>query len=118
VILSAVQLAKSGWERGQAEVLDIGMLSTGIEGSRQTAMILLSLFAMFILLSVAVGLQYGAIAFSAVTPVALNAGKRPWIAGAITGTIMAAVVFGLFDQMLDVIWPDPPILAWVQTTFF
>ena len=27
---------------------------------------------------------------------------------------MTAVVIGLFDQMLNVMWPDPLVLSWVQ----
>jgi hypothetical protein len=28
------------------------------------------------------------------------------------------VVIGLFDQMLNVMWPDPLILSWVQDSLF
>jgi hypothetical protein len=31
---------------------------------------------------------------------------------------MAALVIGLFDQMLNVMWPDPLILSWVQDSLF
>lgn len=116
--LSLLQIVKGGWERSEAEVLDIGMMSKGVAGGRQTGAVIIALIALFLAVAVAVGLQYGAIVFAAATPIALHAGKRPWLNGLVTGAIMTAVVFGLFDQMLAVIWPDPLLLSWVQGTLF
>ncbi|HWE76775.1 MAG TPA: tripartite tricarboxylate transporter permease [Stellaceae bacterium] len=118
LLLALLQFVRNGWQRGEAEVLDIGMMSKGMATTRQTAPIILGLIAMFLVIATAIGLQYGAIAFAAATPVALGAGKRPWLSGLITGAIMAAVVIGLFDQMLNVMWPDPLVLSWVQDSLF
>ena len=118
VLLSALQFVSNGWQRGEAEVLDIGMMSKGMATTRQTAPVILGLIAMFLAIAAAIGLQYGAIAFAAATPIALGAGKRPWLSGLATGVIMAAVVVGLFDQMLNVIWPDPLVLSWIQASLF
>jgi len=118
VVLSLVQFVRNGWQRGEAEVLDIGMMSKGMATTRQTAPIILGLVAMFLVICVALGLQYGAIAFAAATPIALGAGKRPWLAGLVTGAIMTAVVIGLFDRMLNVMWPDPLVLSWVESSLF
>ncbi len=118
VLLSLVQFVRNGWQQGEADVLDIGMMSKGMATTRQTAPIILGLIAMFLVIAAAIGLQYGAIAFAAATPIALGAGKRPWLSGLVTGAIMAAVVIGLFDQMLNVMWPDPLVLSWVQGSLF
>jgi TctA family transporter len=118
VVLALLQFVRNGWQRGEADVLDIGMMSKGMATTRQTAPIILGLVAMFLVVAAAIGLQYGAIAFAAATPIALGAGKRPWLSGLITGAIMAAVVIGLFDQMLNVIWPDPLVLSWVEASLF
>ncbi len=118
VLLSLFQFVRNGWQRGEAEVLDIGMMSKGMATTRQTAPIILGLVALFLVIAVAIGLQYGAIAFAAATPIALGAGKHPWLSGLVTGAIMTAVVIGLFDRMLNVMWPDPLVLSWVQGSLF
>jgi putative tricarboxylic transport membrane protein len=118
VVLTTIQLVKSGWERDRVQVLDIGMLSRGVDGSGRAAIGLLLLLAVFALVAVSLGLQYAAIAFAFFMPVAFGAGRRPWASGIVTGAIMAALVFGLFDRMLDVIWPDPALLTWIQSTFW
>lgn len=118
VLLALLQFVRNGWQHGEAEVLDIGMMSKGMATTRQTAPIILGLIAMFLAIAVAIGLQYGAIAFAVATPIALGAGKRPWLSGLVTGAIMTAVVVGLFDQMLNVIWPDPLVLSWVESSLF
>ena len=118
VLLSLLQFVRNGWQHGDSEVLDIGMMSKGMATTRQTAPIILGLVAMFLAVAAAIGLQYGAIAFAAATPIALGAGKRPWLSGLVTGAIMAALVVGLFDQMLNVIWPDPLVLSWVEASLF
>jgi TctA family transporter len=118
VLLSLLQFVRTGWQRGEAEVLDIGMMSKGMATTRQTAPIILGLVALFLVVAAVVGLQYGAIAFAAATPIALGAGKRPWLSGLATGAIMAALVVGLFDEMLNVIWPDPLVLSWLEGSLF
>ncbi|HXR88014.1 MAG TPA: tripartite tricarboxylate transporter permease [Stellaceae bacterium] len=118
VLLSFLQLVRNGWQRGEADVLDIGMMSKGMATTRQTAPIILGLVALFLVVAAAIGLQYGAIAFAAATPIALGAGKRPWLSGLVTGAIMAALVVGLFDEMLNVIWPDPLVLSWMEGSLF
>jgi TctA family transporter len=118
VLLALLQFVKNGWQQGEAEVLDIGMMSKGMATTRQTAPIILGLVAMFLVIAAAIGLQYGAIAFAAATPIALGAGKRPWLSGLVTGAIMTAVVIGLFDQMLNIMWPDPLVLSWVRGSLF
>jgi putative tricarboxylic transport membrane protein len=117
-LLSLLQFFRNGWQHSEAEVLDIGMMSKGMATTRQTAPIILGLVAMFLVVAAAIGLQYGAIAFAAATPIALGAGKRPWLSGLVTGAIMAALVVGLFDQMLNVIWPDPLVLSWIEGSLF
>ena len=114
VLLALLQIVKSGWERAEGQVLDIGMMSRGLEGTRRTGFVLLALLALFIVAALTAGLQYGAILFAAVTPLALPVGRRPWVWAVVTGSIMTAFVAGLFERMLNILWPEPLLLHWVQ----
>jgi len=104
--LSLAQVIKSGWERGEGEVLDIGMLSNNVEGQRRSAYILFGYFVAFIVLAYVIGLQYAAILFAATIPACFMVGKRPWAWGILTGGILVLLVFGLFDNLINIIWPD------------
>ena len=106
IVLSVVQLIKSGWERGESTVLDLGMLSNEVEGQRRSAVILSGYFVAFVVLAYVIGLQYAAILFAATVPAAFMIGRRPWAWGFLTGGILVLLVFGLFDNLINIIWPD------------
>jgi TctA family transporter len=106
IVLSVVQLIKSGWERGESEVLDIGMLSNDAVGQRRSAIILFGYFIAFVILAYVIGLQYAAILFAATIPAAFMIGRRPWAWGFLTGGILVLLVFGLFDNLINIIWPN------------
>ena len=117
IILAAVQFVMNGWSRKAADVLDLGMLSEGMEGRTRYALILFALIIMFILLSMLVGMEYAAITLAAVAPAAMMTGKRPWAWGLLTGGLIAAFAFVVFDEMMDVIWPEPILWTWIQSLF-
>ena len=106
IALSVVQVIRSGWERGESEVLDIGMLSNNMDGQRRLAYILFGYFVAFTVLAYVIGLQYSAILFAATIPAVFMIGKRPWAWGFLTGAILMLLVFGLFDNLMNIIWPD------------
>lgn len=113
IVLASIQVVLNGWQRGPAAVLDLGMLSAGIEGRGRSAAILLGLLAMFVFLSTLIGLQYAAIALAAAAPAALMTGERPWKWGLLTGGIIAATVIGFFDNVMFIIWPEPVLGDWL-----
>ena len=113
ILLSLLQLVKSGWERGESQVLDLGMLSLGTEGVRRSAWLFAILTGVYLVLAIAIGLQYASILYAAVTPALFMRGRRPWAWGALTGGILALLVFGLFDHVMDIIWPEPLIGEWI-----
>ena len=113
MVLAGIQFVLQGWQRGESEILDLGMLSTGADNRGRYIALLLGLIAVFFFISVLVGLQYGAIGLATLAPAALMTGRRPWAWGALTGGIIAAVVIGFFDNVMYVIWPEPILGTWL-----
>jgi len=113
--LSAAQIVKSGWERGPSNVLDLGMLSTGEEGSRNAGFMVVASLAGFVVLTLIVGMQYAAIVLAAVMPAIFMFGKkRAWRWGIVTGGILCLLVFGLFNELLNIVWPEPWLAKFFQ----
>ena len=115
--LALAQIVLNGWQRSAGDVLDLGMLSAGVEGRAQAALRLGGLLLLFIVIAVLIGLQYAAIALAGLSPAALMTGRRPWAWGMLTGSIMAAAVFGFFDYVMSMIWPEPVLGQWLQSVF-
>jgi hypothetical protein len=90
------------------------MLSTEVEGQRRSAIILFGYFVAFVVLAYVIGLQYAAILFAATIPAAFMVGRRPWAWGFLTGGILVLLVFGLFDHLINIIWPDSLISAFFE----
>jgi hypothetical protein len=58
-------------------------------------------------------MEYAAIALAAIAPATLMTGKRPWAWGLLTGGLIAIFAFVVFDEMMDVIWPEPVLGTWL-----
>jgi len=113
--LSVAQIVKSGWERGPSNVLDLGMLSAGVEGSRHAAAMIVASLVGFSVLSLIVGMQYAAIVLAAVIPAIFMTDKQhAWRWCAVTGGILCLLVFGLFDVLLNIVWPEPWLAHFFQ----
>lgn len=117
IALAGTQIVLNGWQRKEGNILDLGMLSEGIEGRGRSAALLAGLLALFVLLSTLIGLQYAGIALAALIPAALMTGRHPWAWGFLTGGIMAAAVIGFFDYVMFIIWPEPILWTWIQGLF-
>lgn len=118
IILAVAQIVKNGWEDGNGDVMDLGMLSAGVEGRGRSAAILFGLLCMFLVLATIIGLDYAAITLAALSPAALMVGKRPWAWGFLTGGIIAGAVVFVFDDLMHIIWPEPILWTWVQGALF
>lgn len=118
IILAVAQIVKNGWEDGNGDVMDLGMLSAGVEGRGRSAAILFGLLCMFLVLATIIGLDYAAITLAALSPAALMVGKRPWAWGFLTGGIIASAVVFVFDDLMHIIWPEPILWTWVQGALF
>lgn len=102
--------------RATVEIMDLGMRSKGMAGSGRSGLIIFGLFVMFTLVSMTVGMKYAAVTYSVISSMTLlggniSANNRIRIA-VFTGLIVSAFVFGLADQVMHVIWPDPIITDW------
>lgn len=118
MVLAALQIVQNGRKGARVgQVLDLGMVSEGIEGRKRSAAILLGLIALFILLSMTIGMEWGAIIVATVSPATMMTGKRPWAWGLLTGGLIALFAFVVFDEMMDVIWPEPILWEWLQHAF-
>lgn len=118
IVLALLQIVQNGWRTGRAaEVLDLGMLSAGMEGRARSAAILVGLVLLFIVLSMLIGMEWGAIILAAVAPATMMTGKRPWAWGLLSGGLIALFAFVVFDEMMDVIWPDPILWDWLKQAF-
>ncbi|MEE8562727.1 MAG: tripartite tricarboxylate transporter permease [Alphaproteobacteria bacterium] len=118
IILAVAQIVKNGWEDGNGDVMDLGMLSAGVEGRGRSAAILFGLICSFLVLATIIGLDYAAITLAALSPAALMVGKRPWAWGFLTGGIIAGAVVFVFDNLMHIIWPEPILWTWVQGVLF
>ena len=118
IILAVAQIIKNGWGDGNGDVMDLGMLSAGVEGRPRSAAILFGLICSFLVLATIIGLDYAAITLAAVSPAALMVGKRPWAWGFLTGGIIASAVVFVFDNLMHIIWPEPILWTWVQAVLF
>ncbi|MCZ6609789.1 MAG: tripartite tricarboxylate transporter permease [Alphaproteobacteria bacterium] len=118
IILAVAQIVKNGWEDGNGDVMDLGMLSAGVEGRGRSAAILFGLLCMFLVLATIIGLDYAAITLAALSPAALMVGKRPWAWGFLTGGIIAGAVVFVFDDLMHIIWPEPILWTWVLGALF
>lgn len=113
IVLALVQIVLNGRGVADGQVLDLGMMSAGAEHRGRSAALLGGLIVVFLLIAASVGLQYGAIVLAALAPAALMTGRRPWAWGLLTGGIIAALVFGFFDYVMSMIWPDPVLWLWL-----
>jgi TctA family transporter len=117
IVLAGAQIVLNGWQRTGGDILDLGMLSEGMEGRARSAALLAGLFGLFVVLSTLIGLQYAAIVLAALVPAALMTGRRPWAWGLLSGGIMAAAVIGFFDYVMYIIWPEPILWHWLRSIF-
>ena len=67
---------------------------------------------MFTVVSMTVGMKYAAVAYSVLSSLTLLSGNNRVRIAAFTGLIVSVFVFGLADQVMHVIWPEPILTNW------
>lgn len=117
--LLAVELwrAFQGWPRPRS-IMDLGLLSTDIEGARAAALKIFGLFALFILVGTTLGLKWAALSFAVVGPIWLLAGFRRFTFALVCALFVFAFVFVVLDNVLFVIYPTPFIWEWLASNAF
>ncbi|MCY4447501.1 MAG: tripartite tricarboxylate transporter permease [Chloroflexi bacterium] len=93
-------------------IMDIGLVSGGVEGAREAAYRMLGLFALFLLIGTTVGLRWGALAFALAGPIVLLRGHGRFLMSLIAAAVVGAFIKIFLDNILFVIYPEPFIRNW------
>ena len=101
-----------------ASIMDLGMLSTGMEGARAASYKLIGLFVLFLLVGTTAGLKWGALAFAVGGPLAMLSGLGKWPLALVSGGVVFVFIFVLLDNVLFVIYPEPFLLNWLRDSVF
>jgi putative tricarboxylic transport membrane protein len=93
----------------QSEIMDLGVLSAGMVGSKQAGWMIVGLFVLFSVVSMTISFQVGAVAFAFATPLLFMKRKIGLITSAIAGSLIIAFIWGLIDNLMLPIWPQVPL---------
>jgi hypothetical protein len=93
-------------------IMDLGLVSAGTEGSRRAAARVAGAMGAFLLVGVTLHLAYAAIFLSAVIPLLMLRGPGRFPIAVLTGGIVSLFVLIVLDNILFVIWPDPFVTGW------
>jgi TctA family transporter len=96
-------------KKTKVEIMDLGVLSEGMAGARSAAIMIVSLFAMFSFVAMAINFQVASVALAVATPIPFMKRRVGIITGAVAGVLLAAFVWGLIDNLMLPIWPEPAI---------
>ena len=118
--LSAIALALLVVELGRgilgrprvSSIMDLGLVSSGMEGARGAALRMLGLFALFLLVGTTVGLKWAALAFALAGPVVLLRGHGRWLMALVAAAVVGLFIAIFLDRILYIIYPEPFIREW------
>ena len=94
-------------------IMDLGLVSGGMEGARAAALRMLGLFALFLLIGTTVGLRWGALAFALAGPVFLLRGHGRWLMALVAAAVVGTFIVVFLDNVLFMIYPQPFIREWL-----
>jgi TctA family transporter len=119
MILAGVELFRQLFlvRSAPGQIMDLGMRSGGMEGSKRAGVLLLDLFVLFFFLAAMVGMDNAAIAFAVLMPVLFLPGRRRWFTAAITGGILTLWTYGFMNYFMAVLWPEPVLGQWLLGIF-
>ena len=115
IVLSATELFRQWFlmRAAPAQIMDLGMRSSGMKGATRAGILLAELSALFLFLAMTVRLDNAAIAFAVLVPVLFLPGRGRWLTAAITGGIILAWTYGFMSYFMAVIWPEPVLSNWL-----
>jgi hypothetical protein len=76
-------------------------------------LILSGLLFLYMALAVAIGIEYGAIIFAALSPILLMQGKWRWLASAISAGLVSIFIFAFAGYLMATVWPTPALPGWL-----
>jgi len=102
---------------GGAQVMDIGMRSFGMSGVRTAAVIVAGLLALFVLVSLLIGLRYAGITYAVLGPLSLGQGRWRWAGAVVAPALVWTFTFIIADRFAAVFWPDAILGQWILDRF-
>lgn len=97
----------------KAEIMDIGMKSVGMEGTKAAAVKIVGMLLLFSLLSGVIGIKYATFSYAFLSPYFWMPGKWKYIGPVIAVTIIGIFQFFLMDNFIYIIWPEPALFEWI-----
>ncbi len=115
IALAAIELFRQVFlaPPAAAQIMDLGMRSSGVKGAQRAGLLLADLFVLFIFLAMTIRLDNAAIIFAVLVPLLFLSGRQRWLASAVTGGILVAWTYGFMNQFMAVIWPEPILGQWL-----
>lgn len=110
VVLGSIQFIREGLGSQTAQVMDIGMRSSGMEGTRRTAVTFALLLLGFWFFSGTIGLKWAAVLFAISGPPIIMKNRTGVVGGLIVGVVVLLVNRIFFDEVMAVLWPKRFIL--------
>jgi putative tricarboxylic transport membrane protein len=93
-------------------VMDLGMVSSGLEGAGRAAVHLALLLVLFVIIGGTLHLAYAALALGGLIPIFMLRGLGKFPIAAATAGIVYLFMTILLDNILFIIWPEPFITGW------
>jgi putative tricarboxylic transport membrane protein len=93
----------------KVEIMDLGVLSEGMAGAKSAAAIIIGLFVMFSFFAMAINFQVASVMLAMATPIPFMSRKVGLLTSAIAGLLLTAFIWGLIENLMLPIWPEPAI---------
>ena len=117
VLLAAEILSQSLRTRSAEEgegIMDLGMRTGTGKEAFKSLMVVSAWLGALVIGAAIIGLQYAAIAFAflfAIVMLPWRGKSRLW--ALLPGILLTVVIFGVFNTIMNVLWPDPVIWNWI-----
>ncbi len=112
IALAGYQFVREGLGHKTGQIMDIGMRSSGAEGTRETAYVLTGLLAVFVVLLGIIGLEWASVVLALLGPMVIMRNRTGYIGGVVVALAIAFVNLVVFDRFFNVLWPERFILDW------
>ena len=98
--------------RTQGAIMDLGMISASVEGSRRAAIKLGALMALFLLVGITIHLAWAAVLLGTLIPIVMLRGFGRFLMAVISGGVVFLFALIVLENILFVIWPEPFVTGW------
>ena len=99
-------------QRTQGAIMDLGMISASVEGTRRAAIKLGALMALFLLVGITIHLAWAAVLLGTLIPIVMLRGFGRFLMAVISGGVVFLFALIVLENILFVIWPEPFVTGW------